>query len=146
MKWLFIASCMVACSSAKKDAYRDLARQANPILEAMRPAAARVLASDPKDDRAVIAACMSADDELWKLRDVRFDNEYVDTLPKYDRVSLHVEGLLDARNVNCRDLPPHLLDNCARWCRWEWTSMIDTVEVIRTRAKSEGVDIVSLKP
>jgi len=147
MHWLGLALCwFMACGSEKKDAYEALAKQANPILQAMRPAAARLLALDPADHNAIIAACMSADEELWKLRDVKFDNEYVDTLPKSERVSSTAAGLLDDRKLECRDLPPYRIAPCAEWCRSEWTYMIDIVERVHEAAKREGVDFVSLKP
>lgn len=146
MRWLALCFCLLACSSPKKDAYRSLARQANPILEALRPTAARLLAVDPTDHKAVIAACTSADEELWKLREIRFDNEYVDTEPKYERVSSLAASQLDNRRVTCRDLPPHLIEACSKWCRSEWMQMIDTVELLRRGAKSEGIELVSLKP
>lgn len=146
MRFLALGLVLIACASPKKDAYEALAREANAILKELRPAAARILAADPSDHKTIIDACMSADHELERLRAVRFDNEHVDTEPKQERVSSIAASLLDHRRVNCRDLPPHLLENCSEWCRSAWMSMIDTVETIRNRARAEGVDIVSLRP
>src|SRR5512139_4101718 len=122
LTWTGLLFCLVACGSPKKDAYESLARQANPILKVLRPTAARMLAADPSDHKAIVDACMSADEGLWKLREIKFDDEYVDTEPKYTRASTIAASLLDHRKVNCRDLPSHLIENCSQWCQAEWTS------------------------
>ncbi len=137
---------LAACDSPKKKAYEVLAARANPILEQMKPAAARLLALDPADHQAVVAACTSADEALWKLRDVKFDNEYVDTEPTDERVSSFAVSLLDNRKLICRDLRRHFLDECSEWCRGRWLQMIDVVERVHDAAAEEGVHIVSLRP
>jgi len=125
--------CLAGCDSTEKKAYRALANQANTILEAMRPAAARLLATDPSDHTATIEACMSADEQLWQLRGVDFRAEHMKSGSSRDLpVTMYVEQLLDYRKSNCKS---SLTANCSETCRWAWLSIIEGVERVRTRAR-----------
>ena len=155
MKWPIVTTIAVlaACSSSnKKEAYERLASTANPILESMRPTAARMLALPEHDHRAIMSACASADDHIKRLRHVTFDKYDVDRRrhPKYQRVEVLATDLFRERNFVCyRNLQfeyPTSYPICARWCREYWSMMIDSVEVIHEAAKREGVHFVSLKP
>ena len=154
MRWPIatIVAILAACNSAKKkEAYERLASEANPILESMRPTAARMLALPEDDHRSIMSACTSADDQIEKLQDVRFGEYDVDRRrhPKHQRVKVLATDLFQERNLVCyrfRSEYPTSHPICARWCREYWSMMIDSVEVIHEAAKREGVHFVSLKP
>ncbi|MDQ3365969.1 MAG: hypothetical protein M3680_11130 [Myxococcota bacterium] len=139
---------LVGCSSPRADAFQRVARDANPILLTLKPAAAALLAARPENSSAVIAACHGADEPLWLLRDVRFDSEYIDSPGLMTRVSDYAAELLDDRKLMCK-LEGGIEDRvirCTRWCLETWRSLIDAVERLRTAAKRDGVDVVSLRP
>jgi hypothetical protein len=134
--------------SSKREAYRRVARDANPLLTTLRPAAAQLLALRPDDHAAIVAACTGSDDALRRLRDVRFDDPAIWTDPRVPLVSDPAEWLLDHRSLMCKpdNGDPTRLVRCSEWCRETWTHMIDAVARLRDAAKAEGVDIVLLWP
>ncbi len=142
-----LAATLAGCSSPRADAFKQVAREANPILLTVKPAAAALLAARPEDSSAVIAACHSADEKLWLLRAVRFDDEHIDPLGM-TQVSDYAARLLDDRKLMCK-LEGGIEDRvirCTRWCLQTWRRLIDAVERLRTAEKGDGVDVVSLRP
>ena len=145
MRIIIVALFLVACSSPEKEAYKRLAKEVNPLLESIRPAATKVLAL-PKDDHlAIISACTSVDEQLWNLRRVGLDEE-VENLWRSGKARRPVRVLLYERALICEDLPAHRVEECARWCRELWSEIIKGVSQVREAAENEGVHLVSLEP
>ena len=140
-----VIAILAACSSPEKEAYKRLAKEVNPLLESIRPAAAKVLALPEDDHLAIISACTSVDEQLWNLRRVGIDEE-VENLWGRGEASWTASILLYERALICHDFPADRVDECARWCRGLWSAMIEGVEKIRQAAENEGVHVVSLKP
>ena len=148
---LFVA--MPACGSPKtekKDAFARLAREANPIFTAMRPAVARLLSVDANDYGRVVEECRNAQEPLWDLRKVKFGEQPVG--PEPDRtgytepdVSKLAGWLLDDWQLYCNGGAARF-EMCSRWCLKNWNLLITAAEELRGRAKAEGIDIVSLRP
>lgn len=139
-----IITSSIACSSPERDAYARLAREANPILTAMQPAAARLRAASPEDHAEIVAACWSVEDQLWLLRDLDFAEEHIRPRKGLSWVPAFPQRLLDMRAALCE--PGHPPKACSDWCVAQWTGMVAAVEQLRGRAKAEGVEIVSLDP
>jgi hypothetical protein len=115
----------------------------------MKPTAIKMtsFAGDPTAASAsVIAACKSADEQLWLLRKVRFDADGIDSQPSYPRVSEFAEQLLDRRPVFCRpdNGSAQRILSCREWCIETWTELVSAVDRLRNAAKKEDVNIVSL--
>src|SRR5947208_12919521 len=104
---LIIALCfmLVSCKSDKQKAFERLAAEANPLLAAIRPTVVKLFeikGDDPAATAKIIEACQSADEALWQLRHIKFDD---DSFPLDDRsptVATYAEELLDRRNFFCR--------------------------------------------
>jgi hypothetical protein len=144
---VLVAAAAAGCRSQKKATYERIAREANPLLTAMKPAAVRILAAQPDDRRAAVLSCMGVEEVLWKLRDVKLDDEFIDDPHSFGTPTTSVEFLLDERSRFCGKLTSPDMDlSCSRWCRGHWEVLIASVEEMRKRAKAQGVDIVSLKP
>lgn len=137
----------VACNSPAKDAYRQLASKANPLLTAMKPAAAKLLALKPDDHAAIVAVCTSADEQLKMLRYINFDAKHVTPGSQHDPVSTYAKHLLKDRSLICdSDIERASPGFCSRWCLETWTGMINAVDRLRAAANEEGIEIVSLRP
>ncbi|MDQ3365970.1 MAG: hypothetical protein M3680_11135 [Myxococcota bacterium] len=147
-----LVAALAGCNSPRTpraDAFQRVAREANPILLTMKPAAAALLdAARLEESSTVIAACHSADESLRLLREVRFDGEYIDTPYPMTRVSDYAARLLDDRKLMCNleDSTPDRVLRCTQWCWSTWRHLIDEVERLRTAASGHAVDMVSLRP
>ena len=146
---LGVAMATGACKSEKRKAYEALARTINPLLVDATPtlgALRGIAGNSPADRRRVIELCVSADDALRGLRDVRDIDELVrpafdDDVPTPSEVAA---WLLDHRNTYCRSAAEsdHLLSMCSDWCREDWGMLGVAAEHLRVRAEQEGVEIV----
>jgi len=132
---------LCACKSEEQKAYEQVARDANPILTMMRPTAL-ALASIHGDDAAataeIIRLCKSADEALWKLRDVRIPPGYM--------IAIHASYLLDERKMYCRpdNGDPLRVSDCRRQCLELWQLLISEVGDLQADASREGVELVLL--
>lgn len=148
---LVCALSSAACESKRERAFKELARDINPLLLQMRPAAARVLAIPTTDFEGTIAACWSVEEVLWSLRKVkRADHTNEDVSPpggdSWTPLAVPPQALLDSRKITCTPGDPYSVPGCAKWCRAEWENMITEVERLRTAAREYDIEIVSLKP
>jgi hypothetical protein len=93
----------------------------------------------PAATEKIIGLCKSADEALWKLRDVKFDIRNAS-------ISRHAGYLLDERNIYC--LPPNgsssRIQRCRDRCLELWGMLTTEVADLQVAAKAEGVEIVSL--
>lgn len=135
------------CKSHEKAVYERIAREVNPLLTVMKPVAIKLMALKVEDERAVVEACTSVDQALWAFRNIKLDDEFTNNPRSALPATIYVEFLLDERSKFCgRKLPADKRDLCSWWCLQHWPGLVISVEELRERAKSEGVDIVSLKP
>jgi len=148
---LVCALSAVACESKRERAFKELARDINPLLIQMRPAAARVLATPTTDLEGTIAACWSVDETLWMLRKVKSADHLNEPVSppggdSWTPLAEPPQRLLDSRKITCKPGDRYSLPGCAEWCRAEWDSMIAEAERLRTAAREYDIEIVSLKP
>ena len=144
---LMVLACCLGCSSPTQEAYQRVAKDTAAALLELKPVAVKLLAIDPHQHAAIVAACMSMDDPLRVLREVKLDTEYIRAPPSKMTAADYAESLLDDRNLYCRRLDdPVILEWCSEWCHASWIGLIDSVERLRQAAKAEGVDIISLRP
>jgi hypothetical protein len=143
----FVGALAFGCQSHEKAVYERIARELNPLLSVMKPVAVKLMALKVEDEPAVVEACTSVDPTLWAFRNVKLDDEFTNNPRKLPPPTLYAEFLLDERSKFCgRSLPTDKRDLCSWWCLQHWPALVASVEELRERAKSEGVDIISLKP
>jgi hypothetical protein len=155
--FVLLIATVVGCRSSEQRAYERLARDANPLLATMKPTATRVLASAPTQEQlntltlsdaqaaALVTACESADDQLWTIRKVEFDQEAIAPAPGRASVAEYAGWLLDHRELKCEHGARSRIVMCAFWCFDNWSGLIDEVERLRREAHKHGVNITSLR-
>ena len=143
----FVGALAFGCQSHEKAVYERIAREVNPVLTVMKPVAIKLMALKVEDERAVVEACTSVDQALWAFRSIKLDDEFTNNPRSWPPPTIYVEYLLDERSKFCgRSQPSDKRDLCSWWCLQHWPALAASIEELRERAKSEGVDIVSLKP
>ena len=144
---LMVLACCLGCSSPTQEAYKRVARETAAVLVELKPVAAKFLAFEPHQHAEIIAACMSMDEPLLVLREVKLETEYI-LAPRDEMTAADIaEMLVDHRDLRCRRLDhPGWAERCSEFCLASWIGLIDSVERLRQAAKAEGVDIISLRP
>lgn len=152
-----VASCLGCGEPPEKEAYARLAQQANPILISMRPTAMQLLSLSPSREElntqslpetkatALASACMSADEQLWKLRKIDFARPPFGPEGGKASVDEYAGWLLDRRSVHCGHGQESRIKMCALACYDEWSGLIDEVERVRREAQKYGVTLSSLR-
>ena len=151
--WCLIGLCFpqVGCKSEKEKAFERLAATTNPLLEAIKPTALELFeikANDPSATAKIIKTCTSADELLWRLRNIKFDDDALSPDNQYPRVSTYAEELLDTRGSFCRPDNGDVIriQDCRKWCLETWEYLVSSVGDLQAAASREGVGIVSLSP
>ena len=149
--WCFIGLCFpqVGCKSEKEKAFERLAATTNPLLEAIKPTALELFeikANDPSATAKIIKTCTSVDELLWRLRNIKFDDDALSPDNQYPRVSTYAEELLDTRGSFCRpdDGDSTRTQRCRKWCLETWEHLVSSVGDLQAAASREGVEIVLL--
>lgn len=150
---LVMALCflLVSCKSDKQKAFERLAATANPLFTAIRATAIKLFAikgDDPAATAEIIETCKSADEPLWQLRNVNFNDDalYPDDQPPW--VSTYAGEMLDRRKFFCRSDDGDMLriQRCRKWCLETWEHLVSSVGDLQAAASREGVAIVALSP
>lgn len=143
MRVLIGLACLAACGDDDHAKFRRVADELQPVIARLAPKVllflpelAEVPATEDWVGRATVA-CTGADDELYALRRVDFD----EVQPGSTRTTIaeDADALLDYRHWACR--ASFSADTCATWCAKAWADLIDALRGFQVAAKSNGVDV-----
>lgn len=147
LSFISLAVASTACDSPEKRAYKELAREINPILRDMQRTAAAVLDPAETEHHAVVVACSRVDDSIRALAAAK-SGDVDSPIARHGNSTLQSEakGLLDWRDPMCRRNTVIDEEVCSRFCRDWWRGLATQVEQLRTAAHALDVTLEPLYP